>query len=61
MDYIADSLIWHYAKLFDVKRMEWFSTKEIATVLQIIEENVKIRLFRAKIKLKKISGNNKNW
>jgi DNA-directed RNA polymerase specialized sigma24 family protein len=41
-----------------LKEWQGFSVKEIAEILQLSESDVKVNIFRAKLKLKEIYENN---
>ncbi|MDR0197024.1 MAG: sigma-70 family RNA polymerase sigma factor [Oscillospiraceae bacterium] len=46
-----------YKVVFEMKYILGFSNKEIAKMMNIERENVKIRIYRAKVQLRKLLGN----
>jgi RNA polymerase sigma-70 factor (ECF subfamily) len=58
LDYLLKQLNEKMRQCLMLKEWEGFSVKEIAEILQLSESDVKINIFRAKLKLKEIYENN---
>ena len=56
IDYLLQSLGEKMRQCLILKDWQGFSIKEIAQIMQMSEENVKINLFRARIKLKELKA-----
>ena len=58
LDYLLNQLSDKMRQCLMLKEWQGFSVKEIAEIMQISESDVKINIFRAKLKLKEIYENN---
>lgn len=58
LDYLLEQLSEKMRQCLMLKEWQGFSVKEIAEILQLSESDVKVNIFRAKLKLKEIYENN---
>jgi RNA polymerase sigma-70 factor (ECF subfamily) len=58
LDYLLNQLNDKMRQCLMLKEWQGFSVKEIAEIMQISESDVKVNIFRAKLKLKEIYENN---
>lgn len=58
LDFLLEQLSEKMRQCLMLKEWQGFSVKEIAEILQLSESDVKVNIFRAKLKLKEIYENN---